>query len=430
LPKLEDSLKRLIANCLERTPEYTYAKLKELKDKKMLIQGQQYMLIDYIATVSLLEAKLSGLEGYVQPNSTVTPLYIVLTAKTTDTFYTQAKAFYKNRIDVEYDIDYHFDRPTNVTWCLQATELDTLLVSPTGNDLDSFRLTLWKYEPTRGIVYTRDNSPDLYVISGMSADKTAITVTHYVIDPDTSDVQSVESDVTLNVLSYEDSYKGVITRMLNMQQRVEPPFDHCIRSVFSVSVHDYSIRSNKAISPAVRNVYVSPYVVNSKYCIPRISIQNSNVQLRGSCTHIIIDCLTSNGIDLTMSSNVYLAQSMPPVKACLTDVCVPKGNVYFQGPAFSRCVFIVDDANHFARCTAYQATDVNLTCSAVHAVLFLPYTNGDLVNLSLSGNNWQPIYVSRDSEGNIRQYNPADIANMEFVVAGALNDLNKRLLEQ
>ena len=407
--KIESNLKLLIANCLKQTPRYTYAELKELKEKRLLIPGQKYLLTDYIATVSVEERGYSGLNGVAQAPISRT-LGIILTAKSQNEFFVQAQAFnYIDKSDpsTDYDIEYFFERSSLIGWCPGTLEMKSYVVINAFTN-EEIELTNCSSGSNGAGLYYVGSDGESYAIHRGSLNSGTLTLGR----------MSDHTEVEFIIKSFEDHYRGCITRMRGLGSNVELPFDWSIKFQFSIEVNGKTVEAllDEAIDSRSRNIHVEPYFSDTNIArvqhLPRVRISSYGyhhpIYIGSDSTSIFI--VQGSGICLSpMSQDVYLHGSFN-INAHLNRVLALTPGVAFLGNC-SRCVF-ENDKNNYGRIQVFDATDVSVIANRCNVVLMLPYyKDAKHISLEVKGDIGEIVFISRDSNNNIRQWNPADFVD-------------------
>ena len=229
------------------------------------------------------------------------------------------------------------------------------------------------------------------------------------------------TEVEFIIKSFEDHYRGCITRMRSLGSNVELPFDWDIKFQFRIEVNGKTVEAplDEAIdSSRSRNIHVEPYFshnnINRVQHLPRVRISNYGyhhpIYIGSDSTSIFIE--QCSGICLSpVSQDVYLHGSFN-INAHLNRVLALTPGVTFLGNC-SRCVF-ENDNNNYGKIQVFDATDVSVIANRCNVVLMLPYYNyAKHISLEVKGDIGEIVFISRDSNNNIRQWNPADYVDVE-----------------
>lgn len=402
---LESRMKVMVANCLKSTPEYTYAELKQLSDTNKLIPGQKYILTDYRLTVSLKDDKLGG-SVYASDSFG----HITLTAKSTSSFYQSALLYHTSNNAYNVEVLYYFYRTSGYAWCLGASEVQKLTVEHNGEnvelevdeyDRDAFGNQYLKYKTKNGESF------------GKIPFNTSLKV-----GKEVRFTSNAASSFAVKVVSFEDPYRGIIVRYYDPVSCVELPCDPNVTMDFSIELYgaeSKQIINKKIVSLGTKNTVIKPYYYKnntnnqSHYAIPRIAIYGGTLSgykyIGNNCTNIRIGNEPESQGSFKIDDNckhIFMYDC--------GDIHIPSNssNLLLHG---SHAVFHTDSGVS------------NVTLHSIGNVEFHGYCNNtrlSAVNKAVSlcvfsVNNHEIVFeqdgvyfIAKDSNGNIRQWNPAD----------------------
>ena len=417
---LEAKVKALLANYIKSIPEFTYAELENLKDKNLLIPGQKYKMTDYKCTVS---DHPDGLNGSYKLPKKQDNRHIILTALTTSQFDAKALCVRPSFVDdpkFSREIQYCFARNSLYGWCLKGSEGFTIKVKH-----ESSKTTLiLKYSRPVQVsaiyksMYVTEDGADYGCISGdvKNAFKTGGTIV--ITDENNT---SIEQYYVLDII--DDSFKGVIYESKNSILNITLPCDECILFSFDVTtpVKTYSI-SDKPLAiissslNGTRNIHIRPYMKGGVVCLPRIYIsggvsssqdssQNSiyiadnstNIIVRGSNCHIGRNC-----------SNIYLYSCSHAILESGVYSVEINNKEYAQ--INSECLNLCVSGEGDAIIGALNKNLKILSSSTISIASNVYQDNTETVTIDTSQKGAK-LFVSKDSNGNIRQWNPADFVD-------------------
>lgn len=420
--KLESRINVILAKFIKSIPKYTYAELKELKDKGMLIPGQKYKLIDYKCTVS---GYPDGLDGSYKVPKTQEARHIILTALTTSQFDKKALCIMPSHLDdpcYSREILYQFERSDLFSWSLHSCEGLTIKVKK--ESLDTTLILKYSH-----CIQLQDGLIKCLYVTEDGADYGYIESN--IIDAFNQGFNIAITDINSVVLGYysvldiiDDSFKGVIYESKNSILNITLPCDECILFSFSVnnpyypvSISDKPIADINSRIEGTRNIHIRPYMKIAVMCLPRVYIsgrvsssqsysQNSiyiddnstNIMIRGS-----VNCHIGR-----ICSNIYLYSCPHAIVGSSVDSVAIINKEYVRISPWCSNLYVAGEGE-----AIIGSSNKNLEIRSSSNIDIASKTyqdNMDTVTIN-SSQKGAKLFVSKDSNGNIRQWNPADFVD-------------------
>lgn len=405
------SLTLLDKSKLDKAVYATYDKLCELKESNKLIEGNMYVLTDYEFTASAYKDHAI----YFEKSSHVTSagVYIFLTAISDCEFSVRASMLnlYSSYRE-EALIDFHFDSCCDTyNWALSPYEAYTLEVT----DSDGNKLNLSRYVAYPTEVRYYDESGTLIMIYS----NRGLDGINY---PCLRKGKTVNiSSKTYTVTGITGQYKGLISSAYIPARNVKTAFDPYIKCgdfSFSTPSGELVKASLKtSINPFETNLEIGKRYEDDGVSICRFFLDygsNFSLHIGDGCDYIYarfrkqpirIEPGCSNiafiggNISSTSSRKLTIKAGSKGVfwKTVLerTNILEPVENIELYADGY----------------TLYRNSYLNLNTSVLQCIIY-PLGLTSLTALEpLDRYNKGVILVAKDSNGNIRQWNPADFVD-------------------
>ena len=400
---LESKVKVLLANYIKSIPEYTYAKLKELKDKGLLIPGQKYMMTDYQCTTSKVP---DYLEGYYNSDFAPSGVKLVLEALTSSQFSTDAYLISNRHMKYFYGdahIKYIFDRTPFYYWCLKPSEVTMRVLDTTTGE--EYSIVADFSEDTAKFV-KEDNTSEVYGYFSLDSNFKVGYTYNFRMTNDGTDSRPTQ------VLSVTDTFKGLICRFKHYGYDIDLPFDPYIRFTFSIGsknlVNKYVISKD---SLNFRAIHIKPFVMHKTnddsnyYELPRINLVPSQTLLHSfeaeideNCTHICIDRV--KGVRIARGCNYIkteIGDSINIGRYC-NHLIINNSSRLTIGE-YCKNLYIIADYTNIGDYNQ-PSTEVTIQDQCLNIAPFT-YSDSDKTLKC----------IAKDNNGNIRQWNPADFVD-------------------
>lgn len=417
---LEAKVKVLLANYIKSIPEFTYAELENLKNKNLLIPGQKYRMTDYECTVSDYP---DGLDGSYKLPKNQDYRHVFLTALTTSEFDKKALCVRPSYVDdpkYSREIQYCFARNEMYGWCLKGSEGFTIKVK---KDSSETTLILKYSRPVqldgvyRSLYVTEDGADYGYIavdIKKAFKEGRAIVITD-------ANKTSLGQYYVLDII--DDSFKGVIYESKNSILNITLPCDECILFSFDVTtpVKTYSVSDEPLaiISSSLngtRNIHIRPYMKVDIVCLPRIYISGGVSSSQSSSTNSIYIADNSTNI-IVRGSNCHIGRGCSNIYlySCSHAILEPSVNsVEIVNKSYVRidphCSNLLVQGEGDAILGAFNKNLKIRSSSAIDIASNVYQDNAETVIIDTSQKGAK-LFVSKDSNGNIRQWNPADFVD-------------------
>lgn len=393
---------------------YTYAELKQLKDAGRLVPGQRYVMTDYRFTASLIPPSLDPEVKLTAGNRTMETL-LILTASSQSEF--DRKALFKQQ-DRGYneigwcEVDYIFDRVSSHLWCLAAYELNPMYAVNTGTG-EEMHLELLRVEKRSGSyrMYYRDVDNDKEYYYGIDmVSRASLPNTMLLKNDENSNLLYIKVTPDKSV----DPYRGIIVRMVNPERHIDVPFDYTDANIsFSLetpfgleSVSDKPVVDNYGRNQ--RNVRIRKLVYDGYYFFP-VLCQEGGYHVDMEIAHYAI--ISDGFVTLTGYSH-HVSVTTPYCKLHNVTNChiggAASGNT-FNG--WKTICNVKDSTFNLGLLCPTIEDSTNIKVEYSKGIAPWPCTisvgkNSGLVEIKL-----EKRYVGKDSNGNIRQWNPADFVD-------------------
>lgn len=413
--KLESRVNVLVANCIKSIPEYTYVELKKLKDKGLLIPGQKYKLMDYRCTLSDVPDGLDG--SYAVPAHS--ERHIILAALSKNEFSEDAlmpigeASFHHERI-----IKYHFERTTYLRWCLAY-----------GEGFKKLKME-WESGQTFNLSYVNTVLIGSLYYCCYSADDG----TSYCIRNSTDVWQKYKFreriDIYDNEANYvglayvrdvvEDSFRGIIYYVRFPYVNITLPCDERICFTFDVKGPGAISISGKPIlrlsngPDFSKNVHVEPYTQRGHYYLPRIYISGSAATTQSTSESIIrIESHSTNIVIQGSKCHIGRWCNNLRIYSChelvVGDGVAESFISTYDGRIAGNCGNLNINA-HGIRIGQFNYYLKVVSYSDIVVATNVFYDNNEIFNIEHKDSR-RLIIVASDSNGNIRQWNPADFVD-------------------
>lgn len=410
LLKLESRLTVMISKCIKSIPEYTYAELKELKNKGLLIPGQTYKMIDYEPTVSFYK---DGLQGRIQAPSNV-QAYIYLTALSSGSFYEHA--YIEGDYHSHCDIFYRFDRCNDLySWSFRPNEgYDFIAVDRDGNEMRiNYAFGVEGDGSSTDKAGYSCNGSFVFIGSRIEVNK-IITITP---------MDGTPYQVTVKEI-LDDKYRGLIYRYQDLQRNIDIPCDPTLLLNFTVNLPDgntYDVTNREIYAHGSRNICIKPYYNKDDLSIiPRIYINGSttsgqsasiyNIYIGENCSHIV-----------TRYSTVLIRAYASHVYVYSSNLIAHGNSIGIEAINVDRFECGVDVINVRAknlmecfiptgnRRVGFKGVVTDTVSVKLLGSIFDSSEGTAFTEYSVEAQNF--VYFGKDSNGNIRQWNPADFVD-------------------
>ena len=390
----------------------TYDELYKLKENNKLVIGQMYVLTDYECTVSMF----NNLANYFSSNNHVTgrEVYILLTPISDHEFSHKATMFnlYSSYRE-EVLITFHFDTCYDLfDWALGSVEASSLsLLDSSGNVLDLTRtytgLYEVRYQDKDGVVYKLEYNRNVNEKPLRKGD--------------TVNVCSVEDNTytSYTISNITGQYKGLISEAYIPSRNIKTAFDPYMKSGnFTLTLPDGSTASanfKESINPHSTNISIGCRHTNDgTISLCRFFIQygsDYSLCIEDDCDfvylpyrfqpmHIKRGCslisFTGGNLDLTNSKKtltIAAGSKNIAITTVIKNLCMlgPLTNCIIKGGAtvYTNAALIVKGG---------EGTIIFPLGRSEYDPLF------DVTRITTKGVE----FISVDSNGNIRQWNPAD----------------------
>lgn len=433
---IENKTKALIANCVKSIPHYSYEELQKMADNNQLIPGQTYYL-DFNNTVTGTNY-FNEIDGYTNPSESLWwPFKLYITANSTNSFFEDATCYYNNRV---YFVKYVFYRDFIFTWCPRSWECSNIEVhcEELGGTINfsrkdivpnGTRSTSVRYDNGNYILRNRNNSAFSYDIL-------------------VGDTVKIYSNATSNtytgtVKAVTDRFSGIIYEWYDPTRNIKTPFppDSSISMTFSAGHLDEDKETLTKVRPYDpyywRNLKIEPYVLNNSHYLPRIYLSplghhntgftidrstsivyiqekigdetNANypIHIGTGCSNILLknfektlnipnnsDNLTIIGVTVILTSGINNLTAKGDISLCRTKSS--------QWTIFRNHNLLIDATEQQAAGLVFLPIDPNFVNES---------SEPNVINLKeINAQNYN--FIGKDSNGNIRCWNPADFIDV------------------
>lgn len=443
-------LKHLLNSKLGITQEYTYDRLKELKDKNILIPGQEYVISDY---VPFFRQSYEWIEDVLAPQGR-----IFIKAITNNSFDENVILI---RDGKEYFCKYCFDRkPLDFNWCPEEYEFDLIVAERSGQGyrrgqvgyVSREDLEFWLKKYPRGYTFYASgfggpNNANLSLAVRAEDGKP------YVLQRNGSDGQLVEAIPEFGpVKKYgNDDYRGIIYELVYKDEPKRFPYDPLHFIYFTEEFSGVKVEKGNPIRNLLgSSIYIGDnisavntpgtYYSQPQRKLPLIYIEGFRVTtgplaklcriyigqncskiiakmsyggslyIEGNCTNINLRFVNVN--IAASSSNIYIpwpVQNLNLIGNC-TNITVR--NSSYQNisadPLVMPCSIEVNSSKNLD-------LDLNLQALPKANVVVCPLQLTEKTTISLKDtaeSNFDGcLFIGRDSKSNIIQWNPADFVD-------------------
>lgn len=437
--KLESQINTILANVIKSIPEYTYDELKKLKDKGMLIPGQKYLINDY-------KPFFRQSSEWVESASDDAKGKIIIKAITQYEFDERVLLI---RGGLQYHCKYCFDRnPLGFNWCPREHEWEIIREPlPTGSSLMEYR----KAGPSSMLNDLITNAGNRYIfyMDGASAIRRAVKVE----DGTLYEVVNTSNLTSLNrtVDNYVDGYRGIIYELVYEDEPKRLPYDPFHFVYFTEEFSGVKVEAKYPIVNLLgSSIYIGDnisgvntpgtYYNQPQRKLPLIQItglrgvtspltklcriyigQNcskiianmsygGSLYIEGNCTNVYLRFVNAN--ISANSSRIYIqwpVQSLNLIGTC-TDVTI-RNSSYMNisaDPLVMPCNIEVNSSKNLD-------LDLNLQALPKANVVVCPLQLTEKTTISLKDtaeSNFDGcLFIGRDSNSNIMQWNPADVVD-------------------
>lgn len=432
---IENKTKALIANCVKSIPHYSYEELQKMADNNQLIPGQTYYL-DFANTVTGTKY-FNDIDGYTNPSESIyRPFKLYITAKNNSEFFEDAKCYYNNRV---FFVKYVFYRDYTFTWCPRPYECSNIeVVCEEIGTINFSRKDIVPNGTTRHVTYNNKN----YILRNYNNS----TFSYNILVGDTVTIYSNATSKTYTgtVKAVTDRFSGIIYEWYDPTRNIKTPFppDFSVSMTFSAGHLDEDKETLTKVRPYNPyywcNLKIEPYILNNKYYLPRIYLEplgnhntgftidrnstgiayiqtkigdetNANypIHIGTGCSNILLKNFEKTLTIPNNSDNLTIIGATVILTSGINNLTV-RGNVSLCKTKASQWTIF---RNHNLLIDATEQQAAGLVFLPIATNFVNESSEPNVINLKeINAQNYN--FIGKDSNGNIRCWNPADFIDV------------------